>query len=78
MKEAVNQDLTKIITPMDADKLNDLLIQSKYDKQKRKFLVKGFQEGFSLHYNGPLKGIQRKAPNLKIRVGSKLELWNKV
>ena len=37
-----------------------------------------FTEGFDLHYEGPLKNTVREAPNLKLRVGSKCELQNKV
>ena len=38
----------------------------------------GFKHGFSLQYQGTLKDCKRTAPNLKLRVGNKLELWNKV
>ena len=43
-----------------------------------KYLVKGFRKGFFLCYEGPLTDVKREAPNLKLRVGSKMELWNKV
>ena len=38
----------------------------------------GFKKGFPLGYDGPKENIRRFAPNLKLEVGSELELWNKV
>ena len=38
----------------------------------------GFSNGFSLEYEGTLTQSKRFAPNLKLRIGSKVELWNKV
>ena len=78
--EFCNFDLEHIVTPVDAHKLESLLIQSGYDKKKTQFLVQGFKTSFDLGFEKP-RGIgrfQRYAPNLKLRVGSKLELWNKV
>ena len=46
--------------------------------EKKTFLINGFRNGFSLQYEGNLKRCRRLAPNLKLRVGSKLELWNKI
>ena len=42
------------------------------------FLHSGFKNGFSLCYQGPLRKEKRFSPNLKLRVGSHIELWNKV
>ena len=78
IKEAVNSDLENIVTPVKADVLDELLRLTNYDDKKRKFLFEGFASGFSLQYEGNLKGCKRTAPNLKLRVGSKVELWNKV
>ena len=39
--------------------------------------MNGFTNGFSLCYKGATK-VKRRAPNLKITVGSQLELWNKI
>ena len=78
IKEAVNCDLDKIVTPVDADKFNDLLVASGYDIKKREYLIHEFKNGFSLKYEGELKNCKRMAPNLKLRVGNKVELWNKV
>ena len=59
------------------DKLQKLLLQSHYDKRKTKFLIDGFRNGFSLGYKGP-KEVKWTSQNLRLRVGSKTELWNKV
>ena len=41
--------------------------------------MNGFQKGFDLHYVKPCEMPKKRyAHNLKLRVGSKLELWNKV
>ena len=73
-----NLDIQSIVTPIKADILESLLIESGYDEKKRKKIVRGFKKGFRLGYEGPRKNIMRKAPNLKLRVGDKIELWNKV
>ena len=73
-----NTNLTDIVTPVKAEALCKLLTQYGYNKEKTEFLVNGFKEGFSLRYQGALEKVRRVAPNLKLRVGSRLELWNKV
>ena len=70
--------MENIVTPVRYAVLEDLLLASNYNKEKTQFLVEGFREGFKLKYDGKLKDCKRLAPNLKLRVGSKLELWNKV
>ena len=72
-----NYDLRSIKTPVDADKFQQLLEESQYDKLETEFVCNGFRNGFELEYAGP-KCIRQKSQNLKLRVGSKLELWNKV
>ena len=72
-----NLDLENIITPVRAEVFRNLLIALGYDSTKTEFLYKGFSEGFELHHKGNVK-VQKKAPNLKLRVGNKIELWNKV
>ena len=62
---------------MDADRLCAYLDAINYNEAKKQFLIKGFQEGFDLGYTGD-RTMRRKAPNLKLTVGSKVELWNKV
>ena len=75
--EGSNRDLENITTPVKVDVLEHLLRKHGYDKEKSKFLVNGFRNGFSLRYQGEQK-IQRLAKNLKLCVGTPLELWNKV
>ena len=71
-------DLQNIITPVNPETLDEFLEETNYDQGKRKFLIQGFTHGFKLQYQGKLAKCQRSAPNLKLRIGSKLELWNKV
>ena len=72
-----NFDMRRIITPVKIKEYEKLLKESGYNGQKTKKLIKGFKYGFDLHYNGE-KNVQRTATNLKLRIGSKEELWNKV
>ena len=78
VKECCNLNMNDIVTPVNADNLRRLLIESGYDQYKITYLYEGFKEGFELHYEGNLRKVQRIAPNLKLRVGSPIELWNKV
>ena len=70
-------DLENIITPVDADRLESYLMETKYDTKETKFLVDGFRNGFDLGYRGP-EQIQQTSNNLKFTIGDKIELWNKV
>ena len=54
-----------------------MLVQSKYDNTKTKFLVQGFREGFSLGYQGS-DTVKLTAPNLKLTIGTEVDLWNKI
>ena len=72
-----NFNLDNLITPVDADKLEEILMESGYDSQKVNYLVDSFRNGFSLGYEGS-KTIQMTSPNLKIRIGTEMDLWNKV
>ena len=78
VEEFRNLNLENIVTPVNANTLKELLQCSGYDSIKTEYLFKGFTEGFSLNYEGCLRKVKRLAPNLKLRVGSTLELWNKV
>ena len=73
----VNHDLTNIVTPVNAQIFAKMLRKAGYPRRKINFIEKGFSMGFSLQYKGS-RQVQRRAPNLEIRVGSKVELWNKV
>ena len=69
--------MENIITPVDVDMLEKLLLESNYDKGKTEFLVTGFRQGFSLEYEGP-EDVKITSPNLRLEVGSETTLWNKV
>ena len=71
-----NQDLDKVVTPVDVQVFEKLLEEANYDKSETNYLVDGFTRRFSLQYSGDMN-LVRTAPNLKLRVGSKVELWNK-
>ena len=70
--------MENIVTPIDPDGFEELLKQTGYDDNKTKYIINGFKFGFSLEYEGGLKGCKRLSPNLKLRVGNKTKLWNKV
>ena len=73
-----NYDLENIKTPVNVEVLEDLLIQSKYDKKETEFLVDGFRNGFELGYEGS-EQVKISSPNLKFRdIGNPTILWNKV
>ena len=68
----------EVKTPVNVRVLEQLLTESKYDKDETDFLVKGFKSGFSIGYCGP-KEVKITSPNLKFReVGDPITLWNKV
>ena len=67
-----------MVTPVDADKLNQLLVETGYDSDETDFIVSGFKFGFDLKFNGNIDGVKRFAPNLKFRIGTPITLWNKI
>ena len=73
--QCLNTD--NIITPIDANRLESLLIESEYDCCKTEHLIKGFRTGFSLGYEGPSRR-QDKSENLPFTIGSPTEMWNKI
>ena len=73
-----NFDLENIVTPVNVSQLNQLLIETNYDRTKTKFLTDGFTRGFDIGYRGKMD-VRQTAPNLRFNgIGNKLELWNKV
>ena len=64
-----NFDLDNIITPIKASTLKNILDECGYDKSKTNQLYHGFQEGFTLGYEGD-PHVKLTAPNLKFRIGS--------
>ena len=72
-----NFNLEDVVTPVNFEKLNELLERSNYDEHKRDFLVRGFKEGFHLNYEGP---VHRRdiSHNIPFTVGDKKEMWKKI
>ena len=66
-----------MVTPVDAVEFEKLLVQGKYPEDKIRFITQGFKEGFPLCYEGPTD-VKWRAANLKLNIGSKTELWNKL
>ena len=76
--EFTNFNLYDIVTPIDVDKLSQLLWMSNYDTRKTQQLIDGFTSGFNVGYRGPINR-QDQAKNLPFRgIGSKLDMWNKI
>ena len=48
-----NFNLDSTITPVRVGELEQLLVDTKYDSGKTRFLIDGFTNGFSLEYDGP-------------------------
>lgn len=74
---AENYNVSDLVTPINIDAFERLMIESKYDTAEIQFIVDGFKNGFSIGYQGPQRR-KTYAPNHKLRVGTKLDLWNKV
>ena len=72
-----NFDLDVVHTPVDVEMFKKLLTEAKYPQEKINFIYEGFSEGFHLHYQGS-RNVRLESENLKLRVGSKTELWNKL
>ena len=73
----VNKDLKNVVSPVDYAELGRMLDEADYDVTKTRNLVEGFCDGFSIGYEGK-QNVKLNAPNLKLEVGSKVKLWNKV
>ena len=73
-----NYDLSSVVTPINIDRLRNLLVETGYNVQKRDFSIQGFTAGFNLGYEGPCDR-QDTSNNLPFHgVGNSTELWNKV
>ena len=72
-----NLDLKSIVTPINIKKLEQLLIETNYNKEETQFLVEGFRSGFDIGYRGP-EDRKDMSENIPITVGSEVQLWNKV
>ena len=69
--------MEKIKTPVNPRALEYLLQLTNYDPVETEFLVDGFTNGFGIEYNGDTD-VKMTSPNLKLEIGSRKELWNKV
>ena len=69
--------MSNIITPVDFEKLDELLTATHYSPNLKETLVNSFKFGFDLRYRGP-EDVQMKSKNLKLTVGSTGELWEKM
>ena len=72
-----NFDFDNLVTPINPNKLGDLLSETGYDANEIQFLVKGFSEGFDIGYKG-IEERQDVSNNIPLKVGSKIELWEKI
>ena len=72
-----NFDLENVVSPVNADVLEKLLVESDYNAKKTKRIVEGFRRGFDLGYRGP-SNVELTSPNLKFTVEDEVDLWNKV
>ena len=65
------------MTPVNVDKLEQLLDEVDYNHDEKLFLCNGFRHGFDLSYRGP-EARQDTSSNLPLTVGSPVVLWNKI
>ena len=72
-----NYDLENIVTPVKPDVLEQLLVETNYNKRETQFVIQGFREGFDLEYAGP-QIRQSTSRNIPFTVGNKIVLWNKL
>ena len=72
-----NYNIDHIVIPVNAERLEQVLKEVGYDKNKTEYVVKGFKTGFNLKYKG-YANVRMMAPNLKLRVGSKFDVWSKI
>ena len=78
IKMAKNFNITDLVTLVDVDRFEQLLIETNYNQLETEFIVNGFRHGFSLEYRGETN-VKMTSPNLKFRgIGSPIILWNKI
>ena len=73
----VNLDINNIVTPINVEEYEKLLLEHNYPKEQRQFLLNGFTKGFDIGYQGP-KIRSSKSENIPFTIGNEAELWNKV
>ena len=72
-----NYDLDTILTPVDINKLMDILHQADFSDEECHFWFRGFTKGFSIVYGGQ-KEVRLEAKNLKLHYVDEIDLWNKI
>ena len=72
-----NFELSEIVTPINIEVLEQLLIKTGYAHENTKRIVDSFRQGFDIGYRGPTerRDISR---NLPFTVGNEVVLWNKI
>ena len=70
-------NLNEIKTPVNVNKLVQLLELHQYDPGEIQFLCSGFESGFNIGYTGP-QIHQSHAKNIPFTVGNEIVLWNKL
>ena len=68
-----NWNIDNIVTPINVEILEYLLINTKYNEEETKFITRGFSEGFDVGYHGRLDR-QDLAPNIPLKSGMKTDL----
>ena len=71
-----NHDLKNIKTPVNVNRLQELLKETGYDVKESKFLVEGFSNGFDIGYQGP-KLRKSTSKNIPFTVGKSV-MWKKI
>ena len=72
-----NFDLESIVTPVKIEKFRGSLEEACYPRDEINFIRNGFTHGFDIGYQGP-QIRQSGANNIPLKIGNKVELWNKL
>ena len=72
-----NFDLEHVVTPVNADVFERLLVMANYPREKTQYIAQSFRSGFDLGYRGP-EDIRLQSRNLPLTIGTQTDLWNKV
>ena len=65
------------MTPVNHQRLEELLNQVNYDPKEIEFLCEGFKNGFDLGYRCP-QNRRDTSDNIPFTVGNHIVLWNKI
>ena len=66
-----------IVTPINCERLEQLLKDVEYNENESSFLCDGFKHGFDIGYAGPWD-CRDTSENIPLRVGNPTILWNKI